>query len=104
MRFKLILLVSLIAAILGAGISIIIMETAARGLDFAQLHSRGSSTTLLSLGLVLPPTVTALLAGIFVYRHTAKRRKLQASLAGILVLLLCAVEFTLLVFVMQMFD
>ena len=37
--------------------------------------------------------VTALLAAIFVYRHTARRRKTQATLTGILVLILSLAAF-----------
>ena len=40
------------------------------------------------------PLITALVAGFFVYRHTARRRKLQAALTAILVLLLCLMTFT----------
>jgi hypothetical protein len=104
MRFKLVLLTSLVASLFGAGFSVAIISASTGVLEFAQIRSSGAFTTLLGLGLVLPPSATALLAGIFVYRHTAKRRKLQAGLASVLVLLLCVVEFTLLVFLMGMFD
>jgi hypothetical protein len=105
MRFKLVLLTSLIASIFGVGFSIAILAASFGILDFAQLQSsRDADSTLLALGLSVPPPVSAVLAGVFVYRHTAKRRKLQAGLAGILVLLLCVVEFTLLLFVMQLSD
>ncbi|HXM34917.1 MAG TPA: hypothetical protein VN920_07010, partial [Pyrinomonadaceae bacterium] len=43
-----------------------------------------------SIALIdVPPLCTALLASVFIYRHTARRRKIQAALTAIVVLLLC---------------
>jgi len=42
------------------------------------------------------PLLIGLLAGVFVYRHTARRRKLQSVLTGILVLVLYAAGLILL--------
>jgi predicted anti-sigma-YlaC factor YlaD len=82
MRLKLVLTCSLLAAILGAGAAIAII--------MAVFSSLKPITTpgLLILSTYLVPTAATLLAAIFVYRHTARRRKLQAGLTAIIALLL----------------
>ena len=86
------------------GIAVAIISALVGVLEFTQIGSRDALTSVFALGLCLPPSAIALIAGTFVYRHTARRRKLQAGLAAVLVLLLCAVEFTLLVFFMSVAD
>ena len=88
MRLKLILIVSLVAAIVGAGTSIIIIITL--GSFVRSMDSSFSYRSHGWLGFVqlVPALVTAFLAGMFVYRHTARRRKLQAVLTIALVLFL----------------
>jgi len=85
MRLKLVLLATLVGTLLGAGVSIaIIAATFGRpGLRFGQFPygARGSA-------IVLIPLIVALFAAVFVYRHTARRRKLQAVLTGVLILVL----------------
>ena len=85
MRLKLVLITSLLAALAGAGTSIAIIL----GL-FSSLRSLRSPGPLI-IGTLLLPILTVLLGAFFVYRHTAKRRKLQAFLTAILatVLSLC---------------
>ena len=82
MRLKLVLIASLLAALVGAGSAI--------ALVLLVFSSLGPITTpgLLVLSTYLLPVLTTLLAAIFVYRHTARRRKLQAALTVLLALLL----------------
>ena len=82
MRLKLVLISSLIAAIVGAGSAIAIILFA-----FSSLKPI-TTPGLLVVSTYLLPTVATLLASIFVYRHTARRRKLQAVLTAIITLLL----------------
>lgn len=89
MRLKLVLIVSLLAAVVGAGVPVLII-IATLG-SFVSIHDpqfSHNSHGWLALLLLVPPLVAALLASIFVYRHTARRRKLQAALALVLALLL----------------
>ena len=89
MRLKLVFLSSLIAAIIGAGGAIAII-----------LFVFSSLTPLLKPGAVvlstfLLPLLATLIASIFVYRHTARRRRLQAALTTIISLLLILAAFML---------
>ena len=83
MRWKLLVIASLAAAIVGAGGSY--------GLIYAVLYlsrqSRPSAFTLFLLAEAFP-AAASIFAGIFVYRHTARRRKLQVFLAVLLTLIL----------------
>ena len=81
MRLKLVLAASLLAAIVGAGSCIALVL-----LVFAQqtLFSPG----LLAASTFLLPVAATIFASIFVYRHTARRRRLQAFLTAILAVLL----------------
>ena len=87
MRLKLVFVCSLIAAFVGAGGAIAII-----------LLTFSSLSPLLKPGAVvfstfLLPVVATLIAAIFVYRHTARRRKLQAALTTIVSLLLILAAF-----------
>lgn len=94
MRFKLVLLTSLIASMFGVGFSIaLIAATVGASELFTPAPLGPESVRWLYLELSLPPFFVAVLGGIFAYRHTAHRRKLQAFLTGILVLLFCFAEF-----------
>ena len=89
MRLKLVLISSLVAAFVGAAIPVVIvvftLGSFSRSLDPAlSRHANG----WLEFTQLAPPLVTAFLASMFVYRHTARRRKFQAVLTIILVLLL----------------
>ena len=88
MRIKLVLLTSLIASLLAVGFSFVI-NAATIGV-FTVTGPKADRWVYLVLSL--PTLLLAVLGGIFVYRHTATRRKLQTSLTIILVLLLCLVE------------
>ena len=78
MRLKLVMLVSLIAALVGAGSSIAIIRTRS-----ASVHVLSSPDLVVTATLVLP-IASVILASFFVYRHTARRRKTQALLTGVL--------------------
>jgi hypothetical protein len=86
MRWKLLVLVSFVAALLALGLwsafTIAVFGSA----------RMPQNNWLLLCGLVIPLGVTTY-AGVFVYRHTAKRRKLQALIAIVLVLLLTAASY-----------
>ena len=79
MRLKLVIITSLLAALIGAGGSIAIILGV-----FSSLKPLRAPGPLVVATLLLP-IVTVLLASFFVYRHTARRRKLQAFLTAILV-------------------
>ena len=87
MRLKLVLISSLVAAIVGAGSAISIIVSV-----FASLQPI-TTPGLLVVATYLLPLLTILLASIFVYRHTARRRKLQAILTGTIALLLTILLF-----------
>jgi len=76
MRLKLVLVSSLIAAIVGAGSAIAIILFA-----FASLKPI-TTPGLLVISTYLLPLLATLLASMFVYRHTARRRRLQAALTA----------------------
>ena len=82
MRLKLVLIASLIAAIAGAGSSIAIVLAV-----FASVKPV-SGPGLLVISTFLLPAAAITFASVFVYRHTARRRKLQALLAAMLATLL----------------
>jgi putative copper export protein len=78
MRLKLVLIASLVAAVVGSGAAMVII--------LGQLSSLKALSTpgfLVASTLLLPVAAVAL-AAVFVYRHTARRRKTQALLTGIL--------------------
>ncbi|HEY2963858.1 MAG TPA: hypothetical protein VGJ37_15675 [Pyrinomonadaceae bacterium] len=88
MRLKLVFAASALAAVVGAGscIALVLGVFSAKALSSAGL--------LVALTLLLP-IATITLAAIFVYRHTARRRKLQAFLTTIIAILLTLCLFVL---------
>ncbi len=82
MRLKLVIAASLLAAVVGAGSCIAIVLAV-----FASVKPLLSPGLLVGSTLLIP-VVTIIVASIFVYRHTARRRKLQALLTAILATLL----------------
>ncbi len=78
MRLKLVLIASLLAAVVGSSAAIAIIL----GL-FDTLNAVSRPDFLVALTLILP-IASVCLAAIFVYRHTARRRKTQALLTGVL--------------------
>lgn len=81
MRLKLVLAASILAALVGAGscVALVLGVFSVRTLSNAGLMA--ASTLLL-------PIATIVFAAIFVYRHTARRRKLQAFLTTLIATLL----------------
>ena len=82
MRPKLVVGVSLLASFIGAGSCI--------GLVFAVFSSFDPTASvgwLVILSFLLP-VATIVFASIFVYRHTARRRRLQAFMTAVLATLL----------------
>ena len=89
MRLKLVLISSLTAAIVGAGSVIAIILFV-----FSSLKPI-ATPGLLVFSTFLLPILTTALASIFVYRHTARRRKLQAALTALTSLVLILALFLL---------
>lgn len=88
MRLKLVIIASVLAAVVGAGASIALV------LGVFAVKSL-SSPGLLAASTFLLPVAAIVFASIFVYRHTAKRRKLQACLTAVLATLLTLSIFML---------
>ena len=81
MRLKLVLAASFLAAVVGAGscIALVLCVFSVKAL---------SSPGLLLAATLLLPLAAIIFASIFVYRHTARRRRIQAFLTAILATLL----------------
>lgn len=86
MRWKLLLISSLVAAIAGACACLWI----ARSLGFDYQASAVAAPPLSVVAVLLVPLATITFAAIFVYRHTARRRLMQAMMT-----VLCAALLTL---------
>jgi ABC-type dipeptide/oligopeptide/nickel transport system permease subunit len=88
MRLKLVLAAAALAALVGAGscIALVLGVFSAKAL---------SSPSLLVTSTLLLPVATIVFAAIFVYRHTARRRKLQALLTALIATLLTLTFFIL---------
>ena len=82
MRWKLLTFASLVAALAGAGACF----AAARFL-LAPSRDLAQSGWVAAATLIVPVAATAL-ASVFVYRHTARRRTLQAAATALLAALL----------------
>jgi len=78
MRLKLVMVVAAIAALVGAGSSVAIILSRS-----TSVHVLSSPDLVITSTLVLP-IACVILAAFFVYRHTARRRKTQALLTGVL--------------------
>ena len=79
MRWKLLLAASLLATTVGAGASLLIVF----GL-LGEPAIRPDAPGLALLGALLIPIASTVTASIFVYRHTARRRPLQAMATALL--------------------
>ena len=86
MRLRLVIAASLLAAIVGAGscIALVLGVFSVKAL---------SSPGLLVASTLLLPALAIIFASIFVYRHTSRRRRLQAFLTAILAILLTLALF-----------
>ena len=86
MRLKLILLTSLVAALIGEG-SALVLTRVFNGYWGGSIANEPFDNRSLNIALGLAPLIlSTIMAGIFVYRHTAHRRKTQAELTVILVI------------------
>jgi ABC-type multidrug transport system permease subunit len=88
MRLKLLLIASLIAAVVGSGAGVLIIIVSARSLNFDSPANQWLVRWWFPFSLYLPLLVAAGLGSMFVYRHTARRRKLQAALTLIITVLI----------------
>ncbi|HET6973264.1 MAG TPA: hypothetical protein VFH96_04530 [Pyrinomonadaceae bacterium] len=86
MRLKLVIAASVLAAVVGAGICIALV------LGVFSVKALSNPGLLVTSTLVLP-IATIAFATIFVYRHTARRRKLQAFLTAIIAIILTLTFF-----------
>jgi hypothetical protein len=86
-RWKLLIITSLVAALLGAG--------GIHALNYLMEGWRQplSAQPGLAAGIIGIPLLFVTLAAIFVYRHTARRRKLQAALTALFALVLTIAAF-----------
>jgi uncharacterized membrane protein YfcA len=87
MRLKLVFVSSFVAAVIGAGGAITIILFV-----FSSLTPLMKPGALVLLTFLLP-LVATLIVSIFVYRHTARRRKLQAALTALIALFLTVAIF-----------
>ena len=78
MRWKLLLIASLLSTIVGAGAPLCIV------LGFPNLHDRFSDPGIFIFSTLLIPAAAITAASFFVYRHTARRRQIQAVLTVLL--------------------
>src|SRR6266480_4732286 len=82
MRWKLLVLVSFVAALLALGLwSAVVIAV------FGSARVLARTDWLLLCSLLIPLGVTTY-SGVFVYRHTARRRKTQAAFSVLLTLFL----------------
>ena len=81
MRWKLLVIASLAAAIIGCGL----WSALAIGI-FGTARALARNDWLLLASAIIPLAVSVY-SGVFVYRHTARRRKTQATFTVILALL-----------------
>src|SRR5690349_23154266 len=88
MRMKLVFAASALAALVGAGscVALVLGLFSPKAL---------TSPGLLVASTLLLPIATIVFAAVFVYRHTARRRKLQALLTAIIAMLLTLTFFVL---------
>jgi hypothetical protein len=82
MRWKLLVIASVAAAFLGCGLwSALVISV------FGNARTLARNDWLLLATMILPVAI-AFYSGVFVYRHTARRRKTQATITVIFALLL----------------
>src|ERR1044072_3330150 len=89
MRWKLLLIASLLATLVGAGATLGIV------IGILGSPARYTAPDMAVLGTLLIPVAAITFASIFVYRHTARRRKLQAMATALLAIILTLSIFIL---------
>jgi purine-cytosine permease-like protein len=78
MRWKLLLIAALLASVVGAGTALGLVYGLTRPFESLLRPS------VFAFGALLIPVAAITFASIFVYRHTARRRRLQAMLTALL--------------------
>jgi membrane protein CcdC involved in cytochrome C biogenesis len=78
MRWKLLLIASLIASVIGSGATLAIIVLLAGSSRPLASHD------IIALSTLIIPIAMIIAASIFVYRHTARRRKTQAMATAVL--------------------
>lgn len=94
MRWKLMFVAALVSGIAGTGLTLALIGAFIGYANPLGAHASGAFD-FVALGALLIPLVAVALASVFVYRHTARRRKLQA-----LVTAAVALVFTLTFFIL----
>jgi Na+/proline symporter len=89
MRWKVLILASLASAVAGFGLAVVV------ALFFFNSLRELATNGLATMGIVTILFFAIAFAGFFVYRHTARRRKLQTTLAVVLTFLLTVTAFVL---------
>jgi len=89
MRWKLVVLSSVIAAVAGVGIWSVLIKLLF-GSERKFVNAYNDAALFASM---LIPLAMALFAGVFVYRHTARRRRLQAILTVLFSIVLIPVAY-----------
>ncbi|HEY0543804.1 MAG TPA: hypothetical protein VGC91_00265 [Pyrinomonadaceae bacterium] len=80
MRWKLLLIASLIASLIGAGATLAIIIF----LLGSTVHFSPRTAGVLAFAPLVIPLAMIVVVSLFVYRHTARRRKLQAMITALL--------------------
>jgi hypothetical protein len=91
MRWKLLLIASLIASLIGSGATLAIIIF----LLGSTTHFSPRTAGVIAFAPLVIPLAMIIVASIFVYRHTARRRKLQAMMTALLSALLMLTIFFL---------
>ncbi len=89
MRWKLMFIAALVAGIAGTGLTLALIRA-----FFISAHPLNAYDSV-ALGTLLIPLIAIMLASIFVYRHSARRRKLQALITAAIALLFTLTLFML---------
>jgi hypothetical protein len=84
LRWKLVVITSLVAALVGVGVTVVTLA-ALRNVSLREPYFTLLTSRFTPLLYVVPTNV---IASIFVYRHTARRRKLQAAITTLLALVM----------------
>jgi hypothetical protein len=82
LRWKLLVITSLAATVAGAGLCVLLVNL------LLASTVRPAAAGLLVAATLIIPIASITYATVFVYRHTARRRKLQAALTALFSLLL----------------
>ena len=87
MRWKLVVVTSLTAAVVACGL----WSTLAIGI-FGSARAMARSDSILLSSLIIPLSITAL-ASLFIYRHTARKRKTQAVITVLLAFMFTPIAY-----------